>query len=140
MMNPLVIHMDGDSSDFNDSDAEEEQRKETGHIADTLREINCKNYTNAELEDYVNELRSLAHRCVEENKMIKAILTRNNNDMVRREIELDQVLKMRYQERNLERIYINLSLYCFHLEKLLHEKCEPTTCLVVFTKKKTRWI
>jgi len=86
MMNPLVINMDGDSSDFHDSDAEEEQRIERERIADTLREINCKNYTDAELEDCVNELRSLAHRCAEENKMIKAILTRNNNDMVCKKI------------------------------------------------------
>ena len=69
MMNPLVIHMDSDSSDFHDSDAEEEQRKETERIADTLGEINCKNYTDAELEEYVNELRSLAHQCVEKNSV-----------------------------------------------------------------------
>ena len=77
MMNPLVIHMDGGSSDFHDSDAEEEQGKETERIADTLRKINCKNYTDAELEDYVNELRPLAHQCVEENRMLKSILTQN---------------------------------------------------------------
>jgi len=127
--------MDGDSSDFHDSDTEEEEMKETERIADTLREINCKSYTDDELEDYVNELRSLAHQCVEENKMLKSILRRNENDMVRREIELDHVLRMRYQERNLERIYVNLSLYCFHLEKLLYDECKPQASEILFAKK-----